>query len=260
MRLVSVLFLFFFLLSGTIHAGERFVITTRPGISTDVFWHATPNAQATVFVLPGGDGGFGVVQNGLPSSRNFLVRTAPYWIADEGFNYMVFGNPSDRPALDYPDRVTTDHLTDLKEALAWLKTKTTTPIWIVGTSRGTVSAALALINIKDSQIAGGVFSSSITSLSKAGALPGQDLARINVPVLVVHHEADACNVTRPQEVPLIFNALSHAPVKKLMMMSGGSGASGNPCRALHTHGYVGIEQSTVHAIAAWIRATGSLGR
>jgi hypothetical protein len=258
MKLVTVLL--FLLLSGAIQAGERITITTRSGMSTDVFWHPTPNALATVFILPGGDGGFGVVQNGLPSSRNFLVRTAPYWINDEGFNYMVFGNPSDRPALDYPDRVTTDHLTDLKETLAWLKTKTTTPIWIVGTSRGTVSAALALINIKDSQIAGGVFSSSITSLSKVGALPGQDLARISVPVLVVHHEADACNVTRPQEVPLIFNALRNSPARKLLMMSGGSGASGNPCRALHTHGYVGIEQNTVHSIATWIRTTGSLGR
>ena len=156
--------------------------------------------------------------------------------------------------------MTTDHLTDLRETLAWLKAKTRTPIWIVGTSRGTVSAALALININDPQIAGGVFSSSITSLSKAGALPGQNLAKINVPVLVVHHEADACSVTRPQDVPLIFNALSNSPSKKLLMMSGGSGASGNPCRALHTHGYMGIEQSTVHSIAEWIRATGSLGR
>jgi hypothetical protein len=249
-------FLAFMLLNSPLIAGERFAITTRVGITTEVFWHASSNAQATVFILPGGDGGFGAIQNGLPTSRNFLVRTASYWINDEGFNYLVFGNPSDRPALDYADRITPDHLTDLKETLKWLKERTTTPIWIVGTSRGTVSAAHALINIKDPQLAGGVFSSSITATNKAGALPVQELSRIEVPVLLVHHEADACNVTRPQEVPVIFKGLSNAQVKKLLMISGGSGASGNPCRALHTHGFIGVEQSTIRTIAAWIRSPG----
>jgi hypothetical protein len=37
------------------------------------------------------------------------------------------------------------------------------------------------------------------------------------------------------------------------MMDGGSGPRGNPCEALHWHGYIGMERDAVSAIADWIR-------
>jgi hypothetical protein len=245
-------FAFLFFVS-SLQAGEVFKVATRTGVTTEVFWHETPNARATVLVFPGGDGGFGGVQSGMPMSRNFLVRTAPYWTAEPGVNYAVFGLPSDSNALDYAERISPAHLTDVREVLRWLHTKMRTPLWLVGTSRGTVSAAAALIQWKDLGIAGAVLSSSITASRSIGSLPSQDLAQIKVPVLLVHHESDRCDVSRPGEVPLIMKGLVNAPVKKLIMITGGSGASGNPCRALHYHGYAGVEQSTVQAILAWIR-------
>jgi hypothetical protein len=245
--------LMFLVFVSSLHAGEAFKIPTRSGVTTEVFWHETPDARATVLIFPGGDGGFGEVHAGMPTSRNFLVRTAPYWIAERGVNYAVFGLPSDSNALDYADRIARPHLADVREVLLWLQTKTRTPIWLVGTSRGTVSATAALIQWKDLGIAGAVMSSSITASRSTGSLPSQDLAQIKVPVLLVHHENDRCDVSRPGEVPLIMKGLANAPVKKFMMISGGSGATGNPCRALHHHGYAGVEQSTAQAILAWIR-------
>lgn len=234
------------------HAGELIKLPTREGVTANVLWHETPNAKATVFIVPGGGGGFGRVENGLPTSGNFLVRTAQIWI-NEGFNYAVFGRPTDMNELDYPDRISSKHLADLKATVAFLKTKTNTPIWLVGTSRGTISAAHLLINEPDSAIAGGVLTASVTAYKKIGAVPSQDLQKIKVPMLVFHHSGDACEICRPHEVPAILSNLKNAPIKKLMMVSGGSGATGNPCEGQHFHGFIGMETEAVQAIAQWIR-------
>jgi len=134
-----------------------------------------------------------------------------------------------------------------------VQTKANAPIWLVGTSRGTLSATAAAIRMSD-QIAGLVLSSSVVSTKKPGAVPIQNLAAITVPVLVLHHSKDACPICDPRGVPAILNGLTHAPVKKLLMVSGGQDPSGNVCEALHWHGYVGIEKEAVEQIADWIRA------
>jgi hypothetical protein len=110
-----------------------------------------------------------------------------------------------------------------------------------------------LINLQDSQIAGGVVSSSVVAYKKAGALPKQDLKQIKVPVLVYHHEKDACDICRPNEVPSILSGLKNSPVKKLMMVSGGSNPTGSPCEGNHWHGFIGMEQQAVSEISAWIK-------
>jgi predicted alpha/beta-hydrolase family hydrolase len=234
------------------HAGEVTKLPTREGVSVNIYWHETPNAKATVLILPGGGGGFGRIENGLPSSNGFLVRTSPQWI-EEGFNYAAFGMASDLPELDYPVRVSEKHLTDLKATIEWLKTKTNTPIWLVGTSRGTISASHLLINTNEPQIAGGVLTASVTSPQKIGAVPTLELAKIKVPMLVFHHSNDACQICKPSEVPAIMSGLKNAPIKKLVMVSGGTGATGSPCEAMHYHGFISIERESVHAIADWIR-------
>ncbi len=238
--------------SGVAHAGELVKVPTRADIKTTVFWQATDGATATLFVFPGGGGGFGKVENGWPSSNNFLVRTSRLWAA-EGFNIAIFGRPSDSDELGYEDRISDSHIQDVKGVLEWVKSKSPAPIWVIGTSRGTISTASMLIHIEDRQIAGGVVSSSVVSYKKAGALPKQELQMIKVPVLVYHHERDACELCRPYEVPSILSALKASPVKKLMMVSGGSNPTGSPCEGNHWHGFIGMEQQAVAEISAWIK-------
>jgi dienelactone hydrolase len=237
---------------GIAHAGELVKVPTRPDIKATVFWQATEGATDTLFVFPGGGGGFGKVENGWPTSNNFLVRTSKLWAA-EGFNLAIFGRPNDSDELGYEDRISDTHMQDVKAVLEWVKSKSAAPIWVVGTSRGTVSTAFTLINLQDSQIAGGVVSSSVVAYKKAGALPKQDLKQIKVPVLVYHHEKDACDVCRPNEVPSILSGLKNSPVKKLMMVSGGSNPTGSPCEGNHWHGFIGMEQQAVSDISAWIK-------
>ncbi|HWW71790.1 MAG TPA: alpha/beta hydrolase, partial [Duganella sp.] len=84
--------------------GQTFKVATRPGVETSVYWEARDDAKATVFLFTGGNGGYGKVVDGKPSSRNFLARSVALFLAD-GFNVAIFGLPSDTPALDYSDRV-----------------------------------------------------------------------------------------------------------------------------------------------------------
>jgi hypothetical protein len=83
-------------------------------------------------------------------------------------------------------------------------------------------------------------------------VPTQDLAKVRVPVLVVHHEKDACKICVPSDAKKIAARLVNAPITKTVMVNGGSGASGDPCEGQHYHGFIGAEKGVVDQISAWI--------
>ncbi|MBP1207662.1 pimeloyl-ACP methyl ester carboxylesterase [Duganella sp. 1411] len=233
--------------------GQTFKVATRPGVETSVYWEAREDAKATVFLFTGGNGGYGKVVDGKPSSRNFLARSVALFLAD-GFNVAIFGLPSDTPALDYSDRVDEKHLTDVRAALEFVRTKSAAPIWLVGTSRGTISATyVAIGSTGDAGIAGLVLTSSVTAFKKRGAVPAQNLAALKLPVLVVHHASDACPICQPHEMDWIMKGLKNAPVKKLVMVTGGGNPSGDVCEAMHYHGFIGQEKEVVDLMAEWMK-------
>ncbi len=231
--------------------GVLFKVPTRPDVKTTLFWEPVEGAKATVFLFPGGGGGFGKVENGKATSNNFLVRSAPHFTAN-GFNVAIFGRPSDSEDLDYADRISDTHMADVRKVLDFVKTQSTEPVWIVGTSRGTISAAATAIHVQG-DIAGLVLTSSVVNYKKPGAVPKQDLAAIQVPVLVFHHSKDACIHCRPDEVPAILKGLSNSPVKKLMVVDGGANPTGDVCAGQHWHGFIGMEKDAVDTISGWIK-------
>jgi pimeloyl-ACP methyl ester carboxylesterase len=225
-------------------------LDTRPGVSVSVYTMKRDGAAATVVLLPGGGGGIGL-KDGVPTSDNFLVRSRDHFAA-HGFNVAVVSRPTDKE-LDYEFRVSPAHIEDLRQVVEYLKTDTGLPVWLVGTSRGTVSAAAAAITFGNEKLAGLALTSSVTSNKRTGAVPEQKLEAIRIPVLVLHHEKDACSVTFPRGARWIIDGLKNAPVKKLIMVSGGAGASGDPCEPLHWHGFIGMEKEAVDIITDWIR-------
>lgn len=227
-------------------------LESRPGVKVPVYYMKRDNATATVVLLPGGAGGFGTPVDGKPSGNNFLVRARTFF-ADAGLNVAVMSRASDKNDLDYPDRISDEHMQDIRKLVDYLKADGGLPVWLVGTSRGTVSATAAAIRFGNSDLAGVVLTSSVVSYKKVGAVPTQDLASIQIPVLVVHHELDACPICQPHEVPAIVKGLKNAPFKKLVMMNGGQNPSGDPCEALHYHGFVGVEKEAVALITDWIK-------
>jgi pimeloyl-ACP methyl ester carboxylesterase len=225
----------------------------RPGVVMPVYRMRVPGAPAVLLLLSGGTGGMGRLEDGQPGSRNFLVRNRGYF-AQAGFDVAVLGLPSDKKGgWNASDRLGAEHMEDLRSVVRRLKAETGLPVWLVGTSMGTVSATAAAIALGPEELAGVVLTSSVTGRQKPGAVPTQDLAAIRVPVLVLHHAKDACKLCAPAEAANIPGWLTNAPVRKFLLVDGGEGASGDPCEALHHHGYIGMEQEAVRRITDWIR-------
>jgi pimeloyl-ACP methyl ester carboxylesterase len=225
-------------------------LETRPAVSVSFYYMKRDGAAATLVLLPGSGGGIGL-RDGVPTSQNFLVRARDTF-AGHGFNIAVVSRPSDKQ-LDYDFRVSREHVHDLRQVVGYVRKDAGVPVWLVGTSRGTVSAAAAAIAFGNEDLAGVALTSSVTSRKRSGNLPSQKLEAIRIPVLVVNHEKDSCSVANPREAHWIIEGLKNAPVKKQITVSGGSNPLGDPCENQHWHGFIGMEKEAVDIVANWIK-------
>lgn len=217
-----------------------------------VFVMTQPQAKATLVLLPGGDAGSGKIVDGQPSSKNFLARSRELFFAEQ-FNVIVVFRASDLPHLDYDYRISAAHVQEIAAVVHHAKQLSDAPVWLVGTSRGTVSGTAATIALPEGVVQGLVLTSSVTS-KKPGAIASQDIGKIKVPTLVVHHKYDVCKVCVPQEAARITEGLKSAPIKKFLMVEGGSAPVGDPCEAQHWHGFINYEKDTVQQISHWIKS------
>lgn len=233
--------------------GQVLRVATREGVSVPIYAYWQDDAVATVVLYSGGAGGYGRMgDDGWPAGGNFLIRTGKHW-ARHRFNVVMVGRASDGIDLSQGYVRTADlHAADNLAIFHVIKRRSEQPIWVIGTSMGTISAAAVAIQDSEGLVAGVVLTSSILAYKVPGAVPTQKLASIRVPTLVVHHAQDACWACPPSDARRLADALTHAPVKKLLLISGGSGVSGDPCEPMHHHGYVGMQQEVVDVIAAWI--------
>jgi len=138
--------------------------------------------------------------------------------------------------------------------IAELRAIADVPVWLVGTSRGTISAA----NVAARLQTGGANGLVLTSTLLAGR--GENvyhvkLGDIRIPTLVVHHRHDGCAFTPYGAVSWLMSRLKNAPRKELLTFDGGDPPRSGPCDALAAHGYLGIDAEVVKAIADWIKAT-----
>lgn len=81
-----------------------------------------------------------------------------------------------------------------------------------------------------------------------------DPAQVTIPALVVANRDDRCNVAPPADAPRIAAAMTHSPEVKVLTVSGGVRRSKKDCGSLTPHGYYGIEDKVVDAIARWLDA------
>jgi pimeloyl-ACP methyl ester carboxylesterase len=233
--------------------GSVMQVETR-GVSLPLYAVWRDDAVATVVLYAGANGGYGHIdEDGWPSSRNFLIRSAKLFAA-QPFNVVLVGLAPDLRELDGHARLSDAHQQDNQAIIKAIKARSKAPLWLVGTSMGTISVAAAAI--RDSgvgELAGIVLSSSVTAYKREGAVPTQELGKIKVPVLVLHHQKDECGICRPWEAKNIAAKLTAVPVSKTLIVDGGGDPSGDACGALHYHGYIGMEQQAVDLIANWIR-------
>jgi hypothetical protein len=242
---------------GAARADEELIkLPTRPGV-TQPFWVTTPPGPpvASVILFTGGPGLLFSDRQPVLRSKNFLIRSRDKFAA-AGFLVVSVDGPSDHPeGLDEVFRGSGEHARDIAAVIAYVRQKAAVPVWLIGTSRGTTSAANVAARLKSGGPDGLVMTSSIVAPTRVLA-PVQatvDVGSIGVPVLFVHNKDDACMACPFSAVPALMAQFTHAPRKELIAVSGGSTPLSDPCEALSRHGYIGIEDEVVGKIAAWIK-------
>jgi hypothetical protein len=256
---VSRLAIFLWLFEGaSAPAQELVTLVTRPDVTQSFFIASPPqNSQAVAILFPGSGGLIRLRQeNGQIKfgQNNFLVRIRGEFVKRDVVG-AILDAPSDRQTgwgMGDEFRLGEDHFTDVSAIVADLgKRFPGVPLFLIGTSRGTISAA-ALGARFSSGLSGVVLTS--TMFRAAGARsnePGPGLSRfdfttIKVPVLFVHHVGDQCGVTPYSDAARL------ADKYPVISVSGGRAPESGPCDPFSAHGYFGKESETVEEIVNWM--------
>lgn len=248
--------LMFLCLSSQVWAADQLITvpTARDRVNTSYWWMPREGATATLLLISGGGGGIGF-KNGQPASDNFLIRTRDQFAA-QGFNVALLGLSDDMRNLTDNVRTSAEHAQDVLAVVKAIRAASPLPVWLVGTSRGTISAVSAAILDQGQSVAGIVLTSGYEPYVlklRGGPAGTQGLESVKVPTLVYHHKQDGCRVTPPKGAAEVLAELVAAPIKKLVMVDGGGPPYGDPCQPRGYHGYVGMEQKAVEDVATWVK-------
>ena len=227
-------------------------IKTRPDITLRLAYARAPNAFASAVLFQGGGGAIGIFPNGSMRNENFLSGGARRF-TDAGISVAIVDAPSDRRNLE-DFRHTREHAEDAAAVIAFLRQREKLPVWAIGTSNGSLSAATAAAMLGERGPDGVVLTASTTRQPVSAAHPVTlaKLDEITAPVLFVHHKDDRCMVTPYEAIPGVMASMKKARRVELITVEGGED-QGNPCHTGH-HQFLGIEASVTLRIADWIRA------
>lgn len=232
--------------AAAVFSAETCELQARTGVTQPVLVEVPDQPKAVVVLFAGGDGGVVFAGNDVVSYRaNFLLRSRADFLK-QGFVVATFGAPSDRPAPKYLDdrfRKSKAHADDTRLVVDAMRKRIGVPVWLVGTSRGTLSAAAVGLQLGKA-IEGVVLTSTMAEVID---LP---IDHFEVPVLMVHHERDGCRETYFREARRTAEKIK-APRTEFVTFSGGKD-EGKPCQAMAYHGFNCIEPEVVAAIAKWI--------
>jgi len=259
--------------SATGGCGEVVTIRTH-GRTTTRYALAHPQGlpagggRIALVLLAGGGGRLDLDNYGCPRALqgNSLVRSIAHF-HDQGFVTALVDAPSDYPGEDglAEFRIATEHAEDLGKVIADVRARTNAPVWLAGTSRGSISAANAASRLSGASAPDGlVLTSALMSGQRRARkawvtqtvfdLP---LEAIRVPVLVVGHAADRC-LRSPADLMGGVTARTSGAREQVVTVTGGPpGPAGAPdiayCEGRMPHGFVEQEAEVAAGIARFIR-------
>jgi len=238
-------------------APEIIEVPTRDGVTVRVLVVAPAESpSATVLLFPGGWGGrhFGTRDGGVWLGINFLVRSAPLF-AERGLLAAAIDTPSDQPGGMTDDwRLGPQHVTDIRKVINALQARAPGRVVLIGTSRGTLSAAAVAARLDDSRVSGVVLTSSMVEHGRGRwtTVYETPLGKISAPVLIVHHLGDDCRATPIGAALSLPRWLKKSSKVDFVEVQGGDPAISDSCEPLAAHGYLGREAQVIQVIADWI--------
>ena len=249
MRLLIALALAF---SGASAAEDVVILSTRGDVTQSYLLSAPPagKARAVAVLFPGGAGNVDLEREAaraLLDEGNYLVRSRRLFTAN-GIVAAVMDAPSDQSrGMEDEFRLGAAHAEDIGRVVADLRRRFPgLPVFLVGTSSGTISAASAGRRL-GSAVDGVTLSATVfVANRRRPGLSGFDFASVPVPLLFVHHVDDGCATTPYSGTQRLADRY---PV---IAVSGGPPPQSKPCEAMSAHGFLGREADTVDAIARWM--------
>lgn len=235
------------------HAQVQVVdLQTRPGITMRVAYFQADAPRASAVLIQGGTGKVGIFPNGSMRNEGFLAGNGSLF-AKNGISSLVIDLPSDRSHLD-EFRATPEHAEDIAAAIRFMREKGSAPVWLIGTSNGSLSAAAAAERLGSRGPNGIVLTAATTRKITSGAHPVTEarLSSINLPTLFVHHKEDSCIACPYEAIPELLKQMTMARKVELISIEGGE-RRGNPCYS-NTHQFLGIEAGVIEKITDWIKA------
>jgi hypothetical protein len=237
---------------GTPFAEDIVILSTRGGVTQSYLLSspAAGKARAVAVLFPGGAGKVDLEREtgrALLDRGNFLVRSRRLF-AGSGIVAAVMDAPSDQPrGMEDEFRLSDAHAEDTGRVVADLKARYPgLPVFLVGTSRGTLSTASAGERL-GSGVDGVVLTATLfLAARRRPGLSGFDFSSIRVPLLFVHHVDDGCDYTPYSAAKRLADRY---PV---VSVSGGLPPQAKPCEAMSPHGFLGREADAVDAIAKWM--------
>ena len=238
---------------------ERFSL--RDGAAFNVLVIDPGDTKTAVILFAGGNGVVNIPDDGdIGTNNNFLVRSRDAF-ADKGLMTSVIDAPEnlrDSVGLKQGFRVSAEHASDIAAVIARLRARGANKVWLIGTSRGSISVvgAASLLGSAPKGPDGIVLTSSVVT---PGGDPDTsldaDLSLITIPALIAHHEKDACFVSLFADIGPMKDGLSNSTDLELMAIEGGkAGKASNACKGKSHHGFWTIEDKVVSDIANWIKA------
>ncbi|MCH4023852.1 MAG: alpha/beta hydrolase [Acetobacter sp.] len=226
------------------------------GLTQRILYLAPSRPRATLIMLPGGSGKVDVQRDGdLRHDDNFVVRTREDWVA-RGYAVLI------------PDTIAEANLRGarsspaygklVEDLVAYAHSHVQAPVFLIGTSQGTIAAMNGAARARPDAISGIVLTESVSIPGRLSAetVFDADPSAVRVPALVVANRDDACDVAPPEMAPRIVAAMTHSPDARVITVEGGVKRSAKACGSLSPHGYYDIESEVIGAIASWLREHG----
>ena len=162
--------------------------------------------------------------------------------------------------------LTAKHAEDLGKLIADVRQRTSAAVWVMGHSRGTISAVNATARLSGPSAPNGavLLSAMLVGETRARkALAMQTafdvpLDAIKAPLLVVGHEADNCTRSPPNLMGHLV-AKTQSTRRQAVTISGGPIASGRPlnlaaCEVGQPHDFVDQQAELLMVVARFVRA------
>jgi hypothetical protein len=136
----------------------------------------------------------------------------------------------------------------------FLRSKSLKPIFLVGTSRGTISVEnYASSNPNDNRISGIVLTSSYSPPELQVLVKGVTLQvqSVTLPVLFMHNVFDGCSETPFQAAVDFSKTFTSSSRVDFIKVQDQVTPDPDPCGAMSAHGYKGAESQAVQDITDW---------